>query len=259
MPCKHSCIYEGWVWHRRRLAIEHRFRYRLFMMYLDLAELADVFRGRWLWSTDRPAWAWFRREDHFGPPDQPLDESVRDAIEDSGLARPVGAVRLLTHVRYMGYIFNPISLFYAFHADGKLGGVVAEVHNTPWRERHCYVLDPNDFHPRDDRSMQDKAFHVSPFLPMDLKYRWHVREPGASLAARIRCFREGTYCFEAGLAMRRREISAVRLRACLLRYPLMTQWVWTAIYWQAARLWWKGAPYFPHPRSTPAAANQVLR
>ncbi|MCA9295145.1 MAG: DUF1365 domain-containing protein, partial [Phycisphaerales bacterium] len=163
-----SCMYEGWVRHRRRSTPEHAFRYRMFMMWLDLGELDDVFRGRWLWSTRRPALAWFRRADYLGDPARPLDEAVRDLVQDRTGRRPVGPIRLLTHLRYFGYIMNPVSFYYCWSEDeSRVETIVADVTNTPWNERHAYVLDGgmNSGDLQHQRFRFNKEFHVSPFMP----------------------------------------------------------------------------------------------
>lgn len=251
-----SCLYEGVVRHRRTSPVEHRFAHRLFMVYLDLAELPEVFRGRWLWSAERRAPARFRREDHLGDPAQPLDEAVRDLVEARGGPRPRGPIRLLTHLRYFGYVFNPVSLYYCFDPRGRrVESVVADVSNTPWNERHCYVLTPDADRGRGrvHRWRTAKEFHVSPFLAMDMDYAWTLREPGEHLSAviRNRSAREGA-CFDASLVLRRREISTRSLTSTLLRFPWMTAQVIAAIYLQAWRLRRKGVPVLPHPRDAKA-------
>ena len=198
-----SAIYEGRVRHRRFAPVEHHFSYRLFMMYLDLGELDTVFRGRWLWSARRPAIAWFRRHDHVGDPDRPLDDVVRDLVAERTGRRPAGPVRLLTHLRYFGYCMNPVSFYYCFEADGAtLDAIVAEVHNTPWGERHCYVLDqsgaPHEF---------PKNFHVSPFMPMEQTYRWRLGTPGSTLPVHMENLEDGTLVFDATLTLRRRPVT----------------------------------------------------
>lgn len=241
-----SCLYEGIVHHRRRLPFEHSFRYRLFQVYLDLGELDDVFRGHLGWSTRRPSLAWFRRGDHLGDPNEPLADSVRNLVESETGQRPQGPIRLLTHLRYLGFVMNPVSFYYCFDESGDdVEAVVAEVHNTPWNERHCYVLDTPiraGHHPE-----FGKAFHVSPFLPMSMRYRWSVGFPGRSLGLRIENHDDRGLVFDAALSLRRRPITAANLLRCLVRFPLMTGQVFAGIYWQALRLWWKGAAYQPHP------------
>src|SRR6185369_12012749 len=136
-----SALYSGWIQHRRFGPGRNQFRYRIFMSYLDLAELPGLFRKRWLWSAHRPALAWFRRKDFLGPSDVPLDVAVRDLVQQRTGVRPDGPIRLLTHLRYFGYSFNPVSFYYCFSAaTGALTAIVADITNTPWGERHQYVL-----------------------------------------------------------------------------------------------------------------------
>ena len=130
----HSAIYHGWLRHRRFEPRAHEFRYPLFMVYLDLAELDTVFRGRWLWSTRRMAIARWRRQDYYGDPAQPLDAAIRELVEQKTGRRPQGPVRLLTHLRYFGYAFNPVSFYYCFAPDGeRIETMVAEAPKTPLR------------------------------------------------------------------------------------------------------------------------------
>ena len=108
----HSAIYEGVVRHRRSAPQPHAFRYRMAQLYLDLDEIDTVFRGRWLWSAGRRNLAQFRRADFLGPPERPLKEAVKDRVEAAIGERPAGPVRLLTHLRYAGVVFNPVSFYY---------------------------------------------------------------------------------------------------------------------------------------------------
>jgi DUF1365 family protein len=228
----------------------HAFRYPLFMVLLDLAELDQVFRGRWLWGVERRRLASFRRADHMGDPRLPLAQCVRDLVERESGHRPQGAVRLLTHLRYFGYCFNPVSFYYCFDAaDREVVAVVAEVNNTPWGERHCYVLNNRG----DDRS--DKRMHVSPFMPMDLQYEWALSAPAARLAVQMRCSREGVELFDAALTLRRRPLAGRSMAWTLLRFPWMTARVILAIHWQALLLWLKRVPYHAHPALRSAATK----
>src|SRR5688500_4198941 len=165
-----SALYTGWIRHRRFGPAKNEFRYRIFMSYLDLAELPALFDRRWLWSARGPALAWFRREDFLGPQDVPLDEAVRAVVQErTGLA-PRGPIRLLTQLRFFGYSFNPVSFYYVFGEDSRLETIVAEITNTPWKERHVYVLPITGAARVGSHAWRfgfAKEFHVSPFMPMD--------------------------------------------------------------------------------------------
>jgi DUF1365 family protein len=249
-----SCLYTGRITHRRFSPRRHTFSYTLFMVYLDLAELDQVFCGRWLWSTGRPALAWFRRQDHFGDPALPLDTCVRDLVQRQTGRRPQGPIRLLTHLRYFGYCFNPISIYYCFDpSDSRLETIVAEVTNTPWGERHCYVL-AQPSQPR-HRYQFPKALHVSPFMPMALDYAWRCNEPGERLGVHMDVLAGTDKLFDATLTLRRRAISGPVLAGILLRFPAMTLKVIVAIYWEALRLWRKQVPFIGHPANPSKTAG----
>lgn len=245
----HSCIYEGRVRHRRFGPIERQFSYSLFMVYVDLAELGPLFGRRGLWSTQWPAIARFRRADHFGPADQPLDEAVRELVESRLGRRTQGPIRLLTTFRYLGFEMNPISLYYCFDArDEHVQAVVAEVNNTPWNEQHCYVLDLRAASQRQPMTTRHaKEFHVSPFLGMEMDYCWWLSAPGERLTVAIHCQAAEEKVFEASLSLKRRPITRSRLAGLLMRYPMLTLQIFVGIYWQALQIWRNGVPFVRHP------------
>ncbi len=258
----HSCLYVGQVRHRRRQAARHQFAYRLFMVYLDLDELPRVFRGRWLWSVTRPNVAWFKRSDHLGDTQSPLGDAVRDLVAKRTGRRPPGPIRLLTHLRYFGYGFNPVSFYYCFDGAGeRVETIVAEVNNTPWGEQHCYVLSADQDSGRHGhkRFQMRKSFHVSPFMPMQIDYDWRFSTPDEGLSVHMESYKAARKIFDATLSLRRRPISSASLMGVLALYPLLTVKVVGAIYYQALRLWLKRVPFCTHPdKLDPASRNEEL-
>ncbi len=244
-----SCIYEGQVRHRRFSPAPVSFQYSLYMMYLDLEELPHLFDRYWLWSVDHPNVAWFNRRDHAGRSAAPLDQAIRDLVHSQTGRAPEGPIRLLTHLRYYGYGFNPVSFYFCLDPDAvHVETIVAEVNNTPWGQQHCYVLSQPEKGPgRLNTYHLAKQFHVSPFLPMDMQYRWRFSRPADNLLVHTENYRGGALCFDATLRLERKPITAGTLAGVLLRFPLMTARVVGAIHYQALRLWIKRAPFYPHP------------
>lgn len=249
-----TAVYEGWVRHRRFEPVAHSFRYRLFLMYLDLDELPAVLDPYPGWSARRRALARFRRADFLGDPARPLAACVRDEVESQTGARPAGPIRLLAGLRYLGHAFNPVSFYYCFDPAGeRVEAVVAEVENIPWGERHAYVLDRGQ---RTGTVLCDefeKRLHVSPLMSMEQTYAFRATEPGGRLSVHIESrprggANDGGKSFDATLNLRRRELSQPLLAGLLARYPAMSLQVVAKIYAQAARLKLKGARYFPHPQ-----------
>lgn len=263
-----SAVYEGRVDHARVGPRPHAFRYRVAWFALDLDEVDALARRRGpfgvrAWSPLR-----FRRADFMGDPSKPLDAVVRDRVERDLDVRPAGRVVLMTQLRQLGYHFDPVDFYYCYDAD-RLVAVVAEITNTPWNERHAYVLDARGA--RDGVTPEwrfTKRFHVSPFHPMDQTYVWSATPPGDELVvamrnvpARAGSAGDGTgdACFTARLALRRRPWTAAHLWRVTLRYLAQPLRMHLAIYWQAARLWWKRTPFHPHPRTLEAGSEVRAR
>jgi len=221
-------------------------------MFLDLKELPTLFDIHPLWSYQRFNIACFRRKDHFGDPFVPMDTAVRDLVQTRLGKRPAGPIRLLTHLRYFGYCFNPASFYYCYDAsDTTVETIVVEIHNTPWGERHCYVFGDNqNEHPVKywRRYRFNKIFHVSPFIDMDIQYDWRFRVPGDIIRVHMIDIEKGKKLFDASLMLKRRPITHKALTRMLMKYPLMTMRVTTMIHFQALRLLLKNTPFFTHPK-----------
>ena len=238
-----SAIYEGTVRHVRRRPHPHAFAYRVAMPLLDLSELDAVFALHPLWSVERPNVVSFRRADFLGDPAVPLDVAVRDLVAARLGTRPTGPIRMLAHVRTWGWLFNPMTLYLCMDAAGdRVEAVVIEVTNTPWHERHAYVLAGG---PGERRFA--KRLHVSPFFGMDQQYRLRLRETPESLVVHLSTVEAGRTVFDATLSLRRRELGRAALGRLLWSHPAMTVRVSAAIYWQALRLRLRGTPIHRHP------------
>jgi DUF1365 family protein len=245
-----SAVYEGRVRHRRHFPHAHVFQYRICMLYLDLDEVDTLFRGRWLWSVGSRNLAQFRRSDYLGNPREPLADAVRELVRAQTGKAPRGPIRLLTHLRYFGHCFNPVSFYYCYGEDGvTLEAIVAEITNTPWKERHSYVL-PVASARRRGRVLAwsfTKAFHVSPFLPLQRGYAWRFNMPADALRVHMDVCDGDTCEVDATLVLERRPINAANLARVLLRFPAMTLRIVAAIHWQALLLWLRRNPVYDHP------------
>ena len=247
----HSCIYEGTIRHRRFEPVENAFKYRMFMMYLDLAELDHVFDIHPFWSVEKPNVACFRRRDHLGDSSRSLSESVRAFVAQQSGHEPAGPIRLLTHLSYFGYRFNPVSFYFCFdRTDRVVETIVTEINNTPWGEQHAYVLSEsmNRGTENKKRFRFGKDFHVSPFMCMEQTYDWRFTAPNDGLSIHIDNWENKTHLFDATMVMKKKALSRSALTRVLFQYPLMTAKVTGAIHWQALKLWWKKAPFYPHPK-----------
>lgn len=245
-----SKLFVGQVRHCRFIPHEHAFNYKMFMMYLDLDELPSLFDRFLLWSARHFNLAYYTRKDHIGDAQQTLKQSVIDLVKEKSGISLTGPIRLLTHLRYFGYGFNPVSFYYCFdEKDEQLQVIVAEVNNTPWGEQHCYVLpiDKDQQQSSQYKFELDKQFHVSPFNPMDQNYEWFFTHKAHHLGVHMENWKNNEKVFDASLSMNAQSISGKNLARALTHFPLMTVKLSFSIYYQAFKLWLKRTPLYTHP------------
>lgn len=250
-----SAIYTGQVFHSRRSPSPHAFNYSVFMMFLNLDELPTLFDHCSLWSYQRRNLAWFNRADYYGNPATPLKTSIAELVFNATGKRPLGAICMLTNVRYFGYCFNPVTFYYCFTPDGKtLEAMVSHITNTPWGEDYAYV---HDFTEATAHTLCNSAqfrfeknFHVSPFMSMDIEYDWSFSMLENAIQIHMKDLQHGKEIFHATLDLQRIEITPSRLNRLLISYPFMTVKIITAIYWNALLLKLKRVPFYSHPKRT---------
>jgi DUF1365 family protein len=244
-----SSIFLGRVRHRRRGDPEHEFDYPVWYALIDLDELEQLDRCLRFFSHNGFNLTGFDDRDHMGPESKPVREKLECWLRNRGVDYALGRVQLLTHLRLLGHVFNPVSFYFIRDAGEKLRHAVAEVNNT-FGETYCYLLDAEGSHVRHEEA---KVFHVSPFQPVDGHYRFRINEPGEKMAAHIDVLRDGNRVFDSTLSVRRCDLNSSSLIRTVARHPHLGLWTLALIHYQAARLWLKRAPFFSKPEA-PAGA-----
>ena len=243
-------LYWGTIFHRRHTPFTRFFKYPIFMAYIDITSLSTTMSPSLLWNINKPAIVSFRRSDYHGDPQVDLEDAVRLTLLEKTGRSFKGPIRLLTNLRYFGYCFNPVSFYYCFNeADDKVEAIMAEVTNTPWKERYAYVIEKQDQTNNKPRLVASpkKQLHVSPFWGMDHDYDWSFSQPESNLSVYMRNFKEDKMVFDVALNLKRKVFSNNSLFKAMLRFPFITLMVVYRIHWQAFILYIKRAPFFTHP------------
>jgi DUF1365 family protein len=247
-----SCLYDGEVMHRRA-APYHRLRYRVFSLLLDLDEVAALSaRLRWF-SHNRVNLLSFYDRDHGACDGTPPRAWVDAALAAHGLETG-GRIQLLCFPRLLGYVFNPLSIFFCYAPSGHLNAILYEVRNT-FGDKHGYLIEVPADHDAEQVIDQacEKAFHVSPFLALAGSYEFRLKEPGDKLTILIRHVADGAELMRASHVARRAPLTDGQILRQLIRHPLMTLKVIAGIHWEALFLWIKGARFYGRP--TPPATD----
>jgi uncharacterized protein len=260
----HSQWLEGTIRHRRKAPVNHEFSYRTGMLALDLREWHSITAISPLFSLEKFNWLSLRRQDYLEPDrDTPVLDAVCDRVETATGWRPNGAVQLITHPRYFGYVFNPVSFYFCYDrgdspSDGAVPRVIlAQITNTPWKERHTYCLETRRPQPASktewcsERFEFSKRFHVSPFNPMNQHYRWTFNFRGPELRIHMNVLQDDEKQFDATLVVQRTPLDRKNLHRSLRQFPLEAFKVTAGIYWHALKLKLKGARFFTHPDKLP--------
>jgi uncharacterized protein len=243
-----SALYVGDVRHRRSRPRVNAFRYRTYHALLDVDELPVLDRDVRGFGYNRRAITGFRDDDHLGPAPLPVREKLQRWVQAQGVEFPTGPVRVLTNLRVLGHVFDPVSWWFCHHADGELALVVAEVNNT-FGESHCYLLDRLEHRANGTvRAHTAKRFHVSPFLPVEgLAYRFTFVSRSEAITAHMDVFDAEGKLFDATQSGVRVPLTSRNLARTLVTHPLMTMRTVALIHLQALRLVSKRVPFFRKP------------
>jgi uncharacterized protein len=230
-----AALYPCEITHVRAHPVRRAFRYHSYLWLVDLDDLPRV-------PIALRPFARFRAGDHLGDPASPLRANVDAYLARHGISLAGGRVLMLGHAAALGYVFNPLTVFWCHRADGTVAAVIAEVHNT-YGQRHVYLLHPD----RSGRAEADKDFYVSPFLPVAGRYRLHLPEPGGTLRLSVTLHLGGRTVLAASVTGKRRAYTPWRLLGCALRHPWVTGQVTALIHWQGIRLAARRLPVSPRP------------
>ncbi|SMH47277.1 DUF1365 domain-containing protein [Mesorhizobium australicum] len=254
-PANAGTLYVGEVMHQRLKPFGHRFTYSVFSLLVDLDRLDELDGASRLLSVNRPGVVSFKESDHAERPGETLRQLADRLLTQAGFERPAERVLLLSYPRILGYVFNPISVYFAYDENGSLLALIYAVRNT-FGERHAYVapVRPGDAGPAGIRQTCSKVLHVSPFVGMDARYNFRVLPPGRVVRIRIHESEGETPLLAATFVGKARPFNDSTLLGCLARFPLMTLKVTAAIHWQALKLWVKGARFHKSPPPPPPSS-----
>ncbi|PSF12232.1 DUF1365 domain-containing protein [Marinobacter fuscus] len=262
---------EGTIRHRRKLPVQHEFQYNIGMLALDVDDWFSVTGISPFFSLERFNWLGLKREDYLDPDIPSLRQAVYNRVKSATGWAPDGPIQLITHPRYLGYVFNPVSFYLCYEngCDPARGAIpraiLAQITNTPWKQRHVYCLEslqpgpgaPDNWHT--EKFSFHKRFHVSPFNGMNQEYQWLFSFRGPELRIHMNVEEADRKQFDATLVVQRKALDRITLHRSLRRFPLETLKGIGGIYWNALKLKLKGAPFYTHPDKLPATDDAFGR
>lgn len=244
-----SAIYIGDVEHRRLAPKKNIFSYSVCYYFLELEEIPKIFKFPFLFSYNFPGLLSFWRKDYLGSKEKDLKAAVKEEIFKATQQTFEGQIKLLTNISYFGFCMNPVSFYYCYDSEGKnLKYIVSEITNTPWGERHPQVF---SFDQEKDKKVYEfpKNFHVSPFMPMTIDYTWVFHTPNEKLFVYMQNRNKGEkeLIFDSTLKLVRKDLNASNVALSFFSFPFVTLKTMVAIYYQAAKLYFKNVPFYTHP------------
>ena len=247
-PDAAGVLYPGEVMHARLKPFGHRFVYRVFSLLIDLDRLGELDRMSVLFSVNKPNLASFHESDHVERPGETIRGFADRLLAGAGIGQPAARTLLLAYPRIFGYVFNPISVYFAYDGEDRLIALIYSVRNT-FGERHTYVapIEPGQLSQAGVRQERAKIFHVSPFIDMDTRYHFRVLPPGRVVRLRIHETEHGAPLLAATFVGEATTLGNGSLAVCLLKFPLMTWKIMAGIHWEALKLWLKGARFRRSP------------
>lgn len=259
MSSMHSAIYSGTVTHKRLKPRVHAFRYSSYWLLLDLDELTDLDKSLRCFSCERWNLFSFKQSDHGDGSSTPLRTQMESHLAAAGIELGRGAIRILCMPRILGFVFNPLSVYFCYDRSGTVQAIVYEVHNT-FRQRHSYLIAQSRAAPGGPVEQEcSKRFYVSPFMPMEMSYRFRVRPPAENVGVTVTGDQEDGPLIVAALSGRRIELTDRALLRQFFILPLITLKVVAAIHWEAVRLWLKNIRLHPRPEAPDEPVTTIGR